>query len=75
MDALLKSKDDKVSRDASSWEVLILRRVCGIFGLWSKGIATVMLAGSRPYGRPQGLVQAFPPSHFSSLLIRGFTDA
>lgn len=43
--------------------------------LWSECMATVMLAGSRPYGRPEGLVQAFPPSHFSSLLLRGFTDA
>ncbi len=66
MDTLLKSKDDKVSR------ALMQQAGCR---LWSECVATVMLAGSRPYGRPQGLVQAFPPSHFSSLLLRGFTEA
>lgn len=34
----------------------------------------VMLAGSRPYGRPQGLVQAFSFSHFSSVLVKGFNQ-
>lgn len=56
MDTLLKGRDDKVSGDGSSWEVLIQSRECGIFGLWTEGMATVMLAGNRPYGRPQGLV-------------------
>lgn len=56
MDILLKGRDDKVSRDVSSLEVLIQSRVGGIIGLWSEGMATVMLAGNRPYGRPRGLV-------------------
>lgn len=71
MDTLLKIKDDKVSGDASRLEVLMERAGCR---LWTYCMATLMLAGNRHHGRPRGLDQAFPPSHFS-LLVRGFTDA
>lgn len=64
MDMLLKARDDQVSSDVRRLKVLKLRA-------WGVH-CVVMLAGSRPYGRPQGLVQAFPLSHFSSVLVRGF---
>lgn len=64
MDMLLKARDDQVSSDVRRLKALKLRA-------WGVH-CVVMLAGSRPYGRPQGLVQAFSFSHFSSVLVRGF---